>query len=219
MTHTDARGLAVTATDSHASALYEKALRQLQSYLGDPVATIDEALAQDPDFIFGHIFRAEAHMGAWEQSVLPEVEASLQRLETLAGRANPRERAHMAAIRDWAEGDWESSRARLARIATDDPRDVLALQMTHLAAFYHGDRDTLRGGIAQALPHWSAEDPGYGFLLGMLAFGQEECGDYARAEETAGRAITLEPEDCWAQHAAAHVMEMQGRQAERHLPG
>src|SRR4030095_9541326 len=28
------------------------------------------------------------------------------------------------------------------------------------------------------------------------------------------RAIELEPDDCWAQHAVTHVMEMQARQAE-----
>jgi tetratricopeptide (TPR) repeat protein len=68
--------------------------------------------------------------------------------------------------------------------------------------------------VARALPAWSSDDPGYGFLLGMQAFGLEECGAYSEAEETGRRAIELEADDCWAQHALAHVMEMQARQAE-----
>jgi tetratricopeptide (TPR) repeat protein len=45
----------------------------------------------------------------------------------------------------------------------------------------------------------------------MHAFGLEECNQYADAESTAMRALSLEPADGWAVHAAVHVMEMQGR--------
>ena len=56
--------------------------------------------------------------------------------------------------------------------------------------------------------------PGYHALLGMHAFGLEECADYARAEAQGRTAVELEPRDGWAQHAVAHVMEMQCRQAD-----
>jgi tetratricopeptide (TPR) repeat protein len=64
------------------------------------------------------------------------------------------------------------------------------------------------------LPEWSSADSGYGLLLGMHAFGLEECGQYAQAEEAGRHALDLQPDDCWAHHAVAHVMEMQARQAE-----
>jgi tetratricopeptide (TPR) repeat protein len=53
--------------------------------------------------------------------------------------------------------------------------------------------------------------PGYSYVLGMYAFGLEECNQYPEAEATARRALDLEPKDGWAVHAATHVMEMQGR--------
>lgn len=72
----------------------------------------------------------------------------------------------------------------------------------------------LRDRIARALPHWDARRPGFHSVLGMHAFGLEETGDYARAEAAGRRGVELEPRDGWSQHAVAHVMEMQNRQAE-----
>jgi tetratricopeptide (TPR) repeat protein len=210
----DPRGVTMSATSESNAALFETAVRQLQSYRGDPVATIDTALAADPDFILGHILRTEVCITMWERGFLPEVQRGLLHLERLAPSATDRERLHIAAIRDWAFGDWDAMRSRLDRLLEEYPTDVLALQVGHLADFYHGDRDNLRGRVARVLPAWSRDMPGYGFLLGMLAFGFEECGDYGRAEESGRRAIELEPDDCWAQHAVTHVMEMQARQAE-----
>lgn len=54
------------------------------------------------------------------------------------------------------------------------------------------------------MPAWHA-------VAGMLAFGLEETGDYARAEHYGRAAVERQPQDGWAQHAVAHVMEMQNR--------
>ena len=69
----------------------------------------------------------------------------------------------------------------------------------------------LRDRIAQALPHWHSDVPGYGYLLGMHAFGLEETANYARAEDVGRHALSLNPRDPWAVHAVQHVFEMQGR--------
>ena len=162
----------------------------------------------------GHVLRAEVHVTMWERSVIPEIEASLLRLNHLASRSNERERAHVRGLALWVAGDWKGMQGQFDRLLAEYPRDMLALQIGHLADFYHGDRDNLRGRIARALPAWRRDDPGYGFVLGMYAFGHEECGEYPEAEETGRRAIEVEPDDSWAQHAVAHVLEMQTRQAE-----
>jgi hypothetical protein len=61
------------------------------------------------------------------------------------------------------------------------------------------------------LPHWDASLPGYSYVLGMHAFGLEECNQFAAAEDTGRRALEIERRDPWSIHAVAHVMEMQGR--------
>jgi tetratricopeptide (TPR) repeat protein len=48
----------------------------------------------------------------------------------------------------------------------------------------------------------------------MHAFGLEEGGRYAQAEDAALAALELEPGDLRAHHARSHVLEMQGRAAE-----
>ncbi len=210
----DSRGVSVSSGNPKSMAVYEAALGAFNVYRGDPVAIIDEALAADPDFVMGHVLRAGVLATMWERSVVPKVAASLARLKDLHNRSNERERRHAHALERWVAGDWNGMRAELDRLLMDHPRDLLALQIGHQADFFHGDRDNLRGRAARALPAWSRDDHGYGFVLGMYAFGLEECGAYGLAEETGRRALEIEADDCWAQHAVAHVLEMQSRQAE-----
>jgi tetratricopeptide (TPR) repeat protein len=210
----DQLGAPVSTDNPQSLEAYEAALRAFNTYRGDPVAVIDTALVVDPDFVMGHILGAQVYLTMWEKSVIPKIKANLDRLNDLDNRSNDRERGHVCALKRWVSGDWNGMRSQLDRLLAEHPRDILALQVGHLADFYHGDRENLRGRIARALPAWSRDDPGYGFVLGMHAFGLEECGNYSLAEETGRHAIEIEPDDCWAQHAVAHVMEMQARQAE-----
>ncbi|MEX1109597.1 MAG: tetratricopeptide repeat protein, partial [Dongiaceae bacterium] len=210
----DRRGVRVSTDNPRSVDIYETALRALNTYRGDPVAIIDTALHADPDFVMGHVFRAYVHLTMWEKSIVARIEESLARLADLDNRSNDRERGHVRALKQWVAGDWNGMRGQLDRLLAEYPRDLLALQIGHLADFYHGDRDNLRGRAARSLPAWSRDDPGYGIVLGMHAFGLEECGSYVLAEETGRHALAIDANDCWAQHAIAHVMEMQARQAE-----
>lgn len=91
------------------------------------------------------------------------------------------------------------------------PRDALALQVGHGIDFFVGDSRMLRDRIARAIGHWRPDMPGYHAVLGMYAFGLEETGAYAQAEAVGRRAVEMQPQDGWAWHAVAHVMEMQDR--------
>lgn len=210
----DQRGDDTSSNNSKNLKIYENALRAFNTYRGDPLAIIDEALETDPEFAMGHVLRGQVLVSMWEKGFVPEIEKSVAKLKNLTNCSNDRERRHAHALEQWARGDWNGARGTLDRLQAEYPRDLLALQIGHLSDFYLGDRDNLRGRVARALPAWTRNDPGYAFLLGMHAFGLEECGSYAIAEEAGRHALDLEPDDCWAHHAVAHVLEMQARQAE-----
>jgi tetratricopeptide (TPR) repeat protein len=207
----DARGVPVSCADRSALELYEKALVQYQSYVGDPIATIEEALTHAPDFVLGHVFRTTVLMTFTERRFAEQARVSVTSAEALLPHANSREQGLVAAARRLVDGDWDVACAAFDRVLVDYPRDAFAIQSAHLMDFFRADALNLRNRISRVLPHWSPSVPGYSYLLGMHAFGLEECNQYPQAEETARRALALQPKDGWAVHAGAHVMEMQGR--------
>jgi len=214
MTLTDARGLTTSTGNSRSLDGYERALTLLHGYYGDPLAAIDEVLAEDPQFVLGHALRAGMLITASDRTVEPLLKDSVEAAEALSKWANDRERRHIAAARAWLDGDFALSLKTYGNIVVDYPRDSLALQIAHIEDFLLGQSAMLRDRVARALPAWSKEDEDYGYLLGMHAFGLEETNLYERAEEQGRRALQMNPRDPWAVHAVAHVMEMQGRKEE-----
>src|SRR5690606_8100112 len=68
----------------------------------------------------------------------------------------------------------------------------------------------LRDWPLQSLRSFTSGDDGYHAVLGMAAFGYEECGQYDAALTLGREAVSHEPRDAWAVHAVAHVHEMRG---------
>lgn len=209
MSNTDAHGHPLSGASAAAATLYDQALHQLQCYTGDPLATITRAVEDSPGFVMGHALQAWLYLTATEAAALPPARQSLQ----TAGRlpATPREQAHLRAITHWTDGHWRLAARGLEDLTIAHPRDALALQMGHLLDFFTGDARMLRDRISRALPAWTPTMPGYHAVLGMHAFGLEECGQYAQAEAAGRRAVALHRHDGWAWHAVAHVLEMQDR--------
>jgi tetratricopeptide (TPR) repeat protein len=207
----DRRGLEVSTRNAHALERFERALDLTASYFVDPLAEIDAAIADDPTCMIAHCLRAGLGVMSSERGALPLIEGSVAAIEAPYSGANDRERRHAAAARTWARGDFAQALQAYGDIAVDYPRDLLAVQIAHVGDFFLGQSTMLRDRMAQVLPHWDASVPGYGYVLGMHAFGLEETALYERAEDTGLRALELNRRDAWAVHAVAHVMEMQGR--------
>jgi len=208
----DCRDIAVSTNNRRSVERLEQATELLHGFYGDPLSIIDEAVADDPQFAMGHAFRAGLLITASDQSVEPILRQSVESAEALGGQANDRERRHIAAARSWLDGNFERSVRQYGEIAVEYPRDSFALQIAHIGDFLLGQSTMLRDRVAQVLPHWDETTPGFGFILGMHAFGQEETNLFRQAEDTGNRALALNSRDPWAVHAVAHVMEMQGRQ-------
>jgi hypothetical protein len=207
----DARGCPTSTTSSASLQQYERALDLCASYELDPLATIHKALEADPTFALGHCLRAGLAVMATDRGAVPMLAESVAAIESQGRRAHDRERAHAAAARAWLEGDFAGSIQRYGDILLDHPHDLLALQVAHVGDFFLGSSSMLRDRIAQVLPMWDTSTPGYGYVLGMYAFGLEETALYSRAEDIGRRALDINRRDAWAVHAVTHVMEMQGR--------
>lgn len=207
----DARGVPVSAGCAASLQHYETALHQFQSYVGDPVATLDAALAADPAFTTGHLMKGLVLYTLGERKYLPAVRECLGAAAALSGSASDRERTLTRALEQLVRAEWNAACRTFDRVLMDHPTDVLALQAAHLMDFFRGDALNLRNRVSRVLPSWHEEMPGYSYVLGMHAFGLEEMNQYPQAEAQAQRALALERRDGWAVHAATHVMEMQGR--------
>ncbi|HEX2493955.1 MAG TPA: tetratricopeptide repeat protein [Steroidobacter sp.] len=211
MTLLDSRGVPVSTHNWALLQQYERALDQSLSYTLDPLSTIQSAIDAEPGFASGHCLRAALMIMTTDRMVVPLLMQSIEAIESLGHRANERERAHAAAARAWLHGDFAGAIRRYGEILIDYPQDLLALQTAHVGDFFLGASTMLRDRIAQVLPAWDVAAPGYGYVLGMYAFGLEETALYARAEDAGRRALEFNRRDAWAVHAVAHVMEMQGR--------
>ncbi|MGZ9021053.1 MAG: tetratricopeptide repeat protein, partial [Rhodoplanes sp.] len=178
-------------------------------YRGDPIALLDRAIESAPDFTMAYLLKGHLFAVATEPEATTEAKTIVSRLRTLA--ANEREGSHLAALSLVLDGHWTEAAVVLDHHNVRFRHDLVALQVGHLTDFFRANSRDMRDRIARVLPAWSADIPGYPIVLGMYAFGLEETGDYARAEDTGRQAVDLQPLDCWAHHAVAHVMEMQGR--------
>ncbi|MCC7046935.1 MAG: tetratricopeptide repeat protein [Alphaproteobacteria bacterium] len=214
MTLRDKRDIPVSTTNRASLDRLEQASELLHGYFNDPIAAIDQALAEDPGFVMGHCFRAGVLATASDKQFEPELRKSVEAARGLSAKANDRELRHLAAAEAWLDGDMARSNALYGGILLDYPRDLLALQLAHVEDFFLGQSSLLRDRVARVLSDWSKDVPGHGYVLGMHAFGLEEMGDYARAEERGRAAVAANPRDPWAIHAVAHVMEMQTRLAD-----
>ncbi|MGH8085099.1 MAG: tetratricopeptide repeat protein [Lysobacter sp.] len=209
MTMRDYADHATTGATAESLAAFEQASHELRCYIDDPVARVERALAASPAMTMAHVLKAWLHLLGTEPADLPVARDCLRRGGALP--ANERERGHLRAIGLLLEGRWRAAAHVLEDISADYPRDALALQAGHLLDFFTGDARMLRDRIARALPAWSPSQPGHHALLGMYAFGLEECGQYAQAERYGRLSVEQQRRDGWGWHAVAHVMEMQGR--------
>jgi tetratricopeptide (TPR) repeat protein len=207
----DARGVPVSSCQPQSLDDYETSLLQFHSYFGDPTETLAQTLETDPEFVMAHIFIASALLMMSERQYLPMIREHVEQAEALADKANAREKLLTRAARQWMEGEWYQASLTWDQVLVDFPLDALALQLGHLTNFLRGDCFNLRDRVCRVMTSWDKSIPGYSYILGMQAFGFEECNQYDKAELVSTTALEMQARDPWAVHALAHVLEMQGR--------
>jgi hypothetical protein len=208
----DSLGLALSGASETAADLYRRALDGYHGYFGEPFPLLRAALADSPDFVMAHVLIADMTLVGSNARLRELAARSIAAAAALP--ANDRERGHVAALQALQAGEARTAGRILEDVTLAEPRDVLALQAGQSIDFANGDTRMLRDRIARARPAWSPDMPNHHAILGMLAFGLEETGLYGPAEAAGREAVTLQPRNGWAQHAVAHVLEMQDRRAE-----
>ncbi|HEX8705102.1 MAG TPA: tetratricopeptide repeat protein [Myxococcaceae bacterium] len=201
-------------SSTHAREHHERALWHLVSFYGDPMAAFDATISADPRWGLARILKAVFLLTLTEPGLVPQARQLLTEAEPLMAKALPHEQGHFRAAQAALDGRWHEAVTLWDALLLAHPRDLLALTAAHLFDFYRGDARNLRARVARVLPEWPADDPLQPYVLGMYAFGLEECNLYPQAEAVGREALARDPRGPWAIHAVAHVMEMQGRHTE-----
>ncbi len=208
----DVRGVPVSYAEAEAIEGLERATEMALGFRGDAIAEIDALLERHPAFAMGWIFKAAWLTQAMETRIYDQMVEAVREAETHADHANEREQGHLKALQAWIRGDFFGAVQRWEEVLTLYPMDLLALALVHYTDVLLGDVVGQRDVVARIFNIWDEGTPGYEFVLGFYAFGLEENRDFGRAEEMGRRALALRPDNPYAVHAVAHVMEMRGRQ-------
>jgi len=205
----DAQGHHLSGATAESAAAYDQAVRAFHLVHGDAVGLFDAARGAGPNFAMAHLGKAWVLAIANDPGLMRQAETLVETVRPLS--LNEREQAHLAALGHLVRGARAAAVAVLDRHLMRYPFDLVAHQATALMDGFLGRFHWVRDRSARALPLWSKDRPGYGTLLAFHAFGAEEAGDYARAEDESRTAAELEPLSFWPHHTVAHVMEMTGR--------
>lgn len=210
----DARGLELTTSSAQAASHIDQAVSDFLNYLTTASAEVKAALEEDPDFVLALCFRGYFLMMLENRAILPKVHQALEQIKPHLPTVTQRERLHVEALEAWASGDLAKACLAWEALLTDAPHDLLALKLHHTMTFYTGRSHVLRSVVSSVIAGWDETVPGYGFVQGMYAYALEECGELDAAERWGRKAFERNPEDLWAIHSVAHVLEMQGRSDE-----
>ena len=210
----DQRGLVLTTTIPDAAAHINQAIDDYLEYRLSAMPSVKSAIEADPAFSFAHCLRGYFLMLIGAEAMVPGAKKALAEAEAHSDGISERERGHIQALRAWSEGRQSEAGDHWERILLAEPRDLLALRLHHFNSFWLGRADLLRDVPASVLPAYDQATSGRGNVLGMLAFGLEECGERHRAEIFGREAVERSGDDLWAVHAVAHVLEGEERHQE-----
>jgi hypothetical protein len=205
----DAQGHDLSGATTEAIDYFDRAVRAFALIYGDAAGLYDAALKASPMLVMAYLGKAWPLSLANDPLMAISAQGLLDKARDLP--MNERERAHLTALSHAVVGHRASAVAILDRHLMSHPFDLVA----HMAALqmdgHLGRFPWARDRSARALPQWSTAQESYGILQSFYAFGLEEAGEYARAEDTARAAAELEPFGYWPHHCVSHVMEMMGR--------
>jgi tetratricopeptide (TPR) repeat protein len=214
--HNDRRGVAVTTESAAAVSHLDEAIGSFLGHRADACVHLDRALSADPGLALGHCLYGFAKMllGRGELVDAARRHAAKMRASLALRGGTAREERLCRALAHWLDGDMEASAATLEQALVAEPLDALSFKLAHQLRFMLGDAVGMRLAAEKVLPHWRADVPDRGFILGCHAFALEETDALAEAERAGREALEIAPLDAWGCHAVAHVFEAKCRPAD-----
>ncbi len=125
MKQRDSAGHAVTGATAEAVAHFETAAHQFRCFVGDPVASIEAALAAAPRMVMAHVLKGYLYLLGTEPFAVPVARACSEAAEGLD--ATDRERGHVQAVKLLSEGRWRAAGRVLEDLSVALRLDALAL--------------------------------------------------------------------------------------------
>ena len=139
----DAHGLEVTAQSAAAMEAFDHTLTGYLRYSADTPQRMAAVFEVDPEFGLAHCLKGYFAMLGYKQSAVPIAEAAAAEAARLTERATPRERAHVAALGRWIEGEPDRAAEIWEQILAEHPRDILAFRLAHFVNFWLGRPDVM----------------------------------------------------------------------------
>lgn len=210
----DAQGLDVTTVSTEAIAGLDLYTEYCLSYDRRAESAILAAIAAEPTNVLANTHAAAYYFSQESASSWQQGMNYLQVAKKQLLNANEREKRYFLATEAWAFKEIDRAIAYCEQIVEDFPQDTFAVQRSQYHYFYLGDKNNLVSVAEKVL---STQGNNH-YLLGMLAFGLEQCHFLASAEKIARKAVKMSlavgQPDPWAVHAVAHVLETQNRHEE-----
>jgi hypothetical protein len=202
----DYQGLDVTTDSPETIAAINRYTDRALAY-GKDAAAIFKGIEADPECAIANAHAAAFYLSHECTESRRKAVPYLQAAKRYKAKTTEREQLFIGAVEAWESGAINESIAYTEAIAANYPRDLLAVQLGQYHYFYQGNKQALLEIAEKVLP---ANRENH-YLYGMIAFGLEQCHRFDEAETVGRMAVALNRNDPWAQHAVAHVMEMQGR--------
>lgn len=199
----DRAGLPVTTRQREVVEAIDRFVDELLSH-GQQAAVILDAAERDPDAPLAQACSAALYLFLQTREGVQRARPWLARARAATARsANERERHLLAALEAWAEGQPQLALARHLEMARRWPRDLLNAKLAQIHQLGLGDRAGMRALSERLLPH----NAHVSYAWGLHAFALEQVGAQDAALHAGERAVAMNPDDPWAQHAVAHVFD------------
>ncbi len=206
----DLQGLNVTTESIQAVAALDWFIQQSLSYGNESETAISQALQADPNCALANAYAAAFYLSQENVSDRQRAVSYLRVAQQYKSSTTEREQLYVEAISAWANGQINHAIACHETIVDQFSQDLLSVQQGQYHYFYQGDTAKLLQIAKRSL----TVNPNHPELLGMVAFGLEQCHQLQEAEWMGRQATALKRQNPWAHHAVAHVLETQERTEE-----